>query len=633
MFRFFPFLSVLLFLAASPRLALGETIYRDELLNRARSLGLATSPAWTKLLHFETGWLSPFGKSSIDDPGFFISSYGKSDPEAELEADLNELFEPRERGMAFACRFPARYHLLKSFLQIEETRLPSFSCPEFEEWERSINAHSVTIVYPAAYLNNPASMFGHTLLRFDAEDQTESTRLLAYGASYAASTTETSGFVFAFRGIFGFYKGSFSISPYYKLVRDYSEIENRDIWEYQLSLSPEEVQQVVRHLWEVGNHWLDYYFFDENCSYELLVLLEAAVPRLNLAEHFSLWVLPPETLRVLSAIPGLIRGTHFRAAKSTLVREEERLLSYEEVALAKNLALGLRDISAVRVQEEKMVQARVLELSYDYLEYLQNIGKRGGEDPGKRARELLLERNALGVNSPNTVVPSPKVRPEQGHRGGKLGSFFGADQNGGFGEFRFRPAFHELIDPEEGYARGGELRFFDTRLRYQRDSGLQVQSFTPLAIQSFTPRTQLFTPISWKVEGSFERYRSLRATGDFVSSRFELGAGLTHERDASFLIYEILDARMRHSDELPGDFAFHLGPEMGLMKDFNENLRLKADLKYLIQAEELRQNDALLELQARYTLSPSVTLQFAASRASLMGYWRNQFEAGFSYFF
>jgi len=63
------------------------------------------------------------------------------------------------------------------------------------------------LIFPAAYLNNPSSMYGHTLLRIDARDQDEKTRLLAYAINYAANTDETNGILFALNGLIGGYTG------------------------------------------------------------------------------------------------------------------------------------------------------------------------------------------------------------------------------------------------------------------------------------------------------------------------------------------------------------------------------------------------------------------------------------------
>lgn len=93
-----------------------------------------------------------------------------------------------------------------------------------------MNAEAATLVFASAYLNNPASLFGHTLLRLDRRGQTEPTRLLAYAINYAAADSNSRGLMYVMDGIAGGFKGKFEIQPYYKLVRTYSDLESRDLW-------------------------------------------------------------------------------------------------------------------------------------------------------------------------------------------------------------------------------------------------------------------------------------------------------------------------------------------------------------------------------------------------------------------
>ncbi|MBA2252841.1 MAG: DUF4105 domain-containing protein [Nitrospirales bacterium] len=65
-------------------------------------------------------------------------------------------------------------------LSIDNSRRPSLPCERFHNWYHDLNPQSITLVFPSAYMNNPSSMFGHTLLRIDQKGQTEQTWILAY---------------------------------------------------------------------------------------------------------------------------------------------------------------------------------------------------------------------------------------------------------------------------------------------------------------------------------------------------------------------------------------------------------------------------------------------------------------------
>lgn len=39
--------------------------------------------------------------------------------------------------------------------------------------------------------------------------------------------------------------------PYYRKVKEYGDFESRDLWEYELNLTPEETRFLVSHIWEM----------------------------------------------------------------------------------------------------------------------------------------------------------------------------------------------------------------------------------------------------------------------------------------------------------------------------------------------------------------------------------------------
>ena len=128
--------------------------------------------------------------------------------------------------------------------------------------------------------------------------------------------------------------------PYYIKVREYSDLENRDLWEYQLALKPEEVERVVRHLWELLPAYYQYFFFDENCAYHLLGLLQVARPELELTKPFRWWALPSDTVRILAREPGLVANVVYRPANATLIAARLETMSKAERGIAKELSQG-----------------------------------------------------------------------------------------------------------------------------------------------------------------------------------------------------------------------------------------------------------------------------------------------------
>ena len=281
-------LAVALLGGAAARAGGSPPDYLSALKASAKAQRLVEAPGWRKLVHYRK---TIFGWSSEAHRSFFLSPRGGSDPEAELEATLAGFFAeppPIPEVQHPQCQFPARFAWLHGKLGFDFARLPVQRCPRFEEfWER-VSARAATLVFSSYFLNSPASAFGHTLLRLDKSDGAREGRrleLLDYGVTYAATVDTTNALVYAVKGLFGLFPGQFSSYPYYYKVREYNDYESRDLWEYDLALTPQQVSLLIAHLWELGSTSFDYYYISRNCSYHLLGALEAAAPELDLLAH------------------------------------------------------------------------------------------------------------------------------------------------------------------------------------------------------------------------------------------------------------------------------------------------------------------------------------------------------------
>ena len=152
-----------------------ENGYLVELIDKGRQAKLAGEREWHLLLHYRKDLFGGH-TSEQDDQGFFLSPDGKTDPQAELDATLKQFFTNELVGRSkqpAQCAFIARYEWLRNQLHFDETRLPPMACERFERWFADFEAQSITLIFPSAFLNNPASMFGHTLLRVDQRGQTD----------------------------------------------------------------------------------------------------------------------------------------------------------------------------------------------------------------------------------------------------------------------------------------------------------------------------------------------------------------------------------------------------------------------------------------------------------------------------
>ncbi|MFZ5724471.1 MAG: DUF4105 domain-containing protein [Pseudomonadota bacterium] len=521
----------------------------EDLTERARVLQLAADPQWRALLHINRGGtLRDRGRSYIDDPAFFLAGNGADDPQAELDATVRALFVD---GDATArCRYVARYRWLAGKLGAAPYE-PLALCAEYAEWRTPMPAGRVTLVFPGSYLNSPSSMFGHTLLRIDPPADADSSVLLSWAISFGADIVPgDNSILYIWKGIGGGYPGRFMVEQYFAKIQQYGRMENRDLWEYPLDLTATETAFLVDHLWELRGIRFDYYFFDENCSYRLLEILEAARPGLKLTDDFRLSEVPVNTIRGV-ADAGIAQAPVLRPSAERELRARVENLNPAERELALGFFAGQArtdDPAFVALPRDR--QAAVLATAYAQIVY--RARKVVGRDAlmAERSLALLREINASGEKPLAQVVPP--AAPEQGHRTRRLWLGGGGQSPGGldgagddFVILGWRPSYHDLLDPPTGYLRGAELEILDTELRVYDDGDVKLERLDAARVFSLAPRDRFFPSLSWQVRGGIAR--EPLPDDRYGSARFIEGGGGVAYGVGEVLLRAFGELRIEHN--------------------------------------------------------------------------------------
>ncbi|WP_423845463.1 DUF4105 domain-containing protein [Zestomonas thermotolerans] len=572
----------------------------------ARLDALAAHPYWIALGHYETGKLGGW-RSYVDDPDFFLSAQGDSDPHAELAATLAGLYAPAELGDRHPqCIYPARTRWLREQLQL--TDLPKPDCAEFDAWFADVAPHSSVLVFPAAYLNSPSSMFGHTLLRIDQADIDENnTALLSYALNFGAFIEGMdNSILYAWKGLMGGYPGLFALVPYHEKLAEYRHLENRDLWEYRLNLTPEETGRMVEHVWELKQIRFDYYFFDENCSFRLLELLEIARPGIELTDRFPLTAIPTDTVRAVKDA-GLVARIDYRPSREReLLARAEALDGAEKalvLALAENPA-SLDDAAFAALPRER--QALVLDAAFRLGRY-RSAGE--NRDPAAVRRSYALLQ-AINHNPPPALEVQRPEPPEDGHqsRTWQLGA--GSREDRAFAEYGLRMAYHDLTDNAYGFPLGAQIEILQLKLRQYEDNHWQLQRLDLATIRSLTPRDQLLKPWSWQVGGGLERVPGEDGAERLVS-HLSGGAGGSWQLGDEVLGFALGTLRVEHNRDFAAFVAPAAGFDTGLLwRNGLGSLSLEARGDYFHNGEVRRS----LALTQHWELGRNLGLRLSASR-------------------
>lgn len=529
-------------------------------LDSAKRSQLSQHEFWLLLNRYERDAWGRW-RSHVVDESFFLSKEGLQDPQAELVATLKALYAPvRFADQHAQCVYPARARWLREQLQL--TDLPKVDCPAFQQWFAEINPHHVVLVFPAAYLNSPSSIFGHTLLRVDPpEAADQGTSLLSYALNFGAAIDDAdNSMLYAWKGVMGGYPGQFAILPYHEKIAEYNRLENRDLWEYSLNITPDEAVRMLEHVWELQRFDFDYYFFDENCSYRVLELLEVARPGLRLTQDFHLTAIPTDTVKAVQEA-GLVTQVRYRASRERelLVREAE--LTEQERTWAKQLAEGERTLEDTEFQRQPTARrALIQDAAYRLLRY-RATGKDRDTQTARRSYALL---RGIQDNPPNPLeVTQPEV-PELGHQSRSVTGTLGQRESRTFAEYGLRMAYHDLNDRLTGFPLGAQIEIAKLAVRQYEGGHWQFQNLELAGIRSMTPRTDLLKPWSWQVRGGLERVLDQHEQ-EVLVSHVSGGGGVTQAWTDQLRTFGLVTARLEHNRNFGAFLAPALGFNTGLL--------------------------------------------------------------------
>lgn len=540
---------------------------------------------WLNLLHYRERSFSFSSKmrTIADDKAFFLADDGDKNADSEMLKTLEEMQNTSDFASLPTtdeklnnhpqCKFPARFDWLKKRFPNWASQLVSLPCPAYDAWIKEMNPKSVTLIFPAAYINSPSSMFGHTLFRIDSKSEAESSDLFAHSISYAADMPKDVGaWDYVYGGFFGGHPGYMYEASYYDKIIEYSDMDNRDIWEYPIDLNEQELTRMLKHTWELQKVRFDYYFLDENCALRLLDILDIARPGLESGKDFTTHAIPADTVRAL-AEKGILKEGVYRPSRITTLKAEIQQLSSKErdliQLLASDMELSREEISAkLQPLGNKAKQAKVLDIAYQYLRYRTDKGQINPKKASKRSLTLLSIRSKL-PKSAETIISAP-LPSEKGHRTARfaLGGGVFAEQH--FVDLKVRPAFHDLLDNDAGYVAGAQINFLAIEARHYTElNKTTLEAFRLIDIKAHSARDRFFKPFSWEAGIGWKR-NELNIT-DKTRFGLDIGGGLTQLLTDDIRITGLAKADINGNAYLGGQWDTGAGAELSLLSSLPQH--------------------------------------------------------------
>lgn len=559
-------------------------------------------------------------KSQISDPKYFLSQKNNDDL-AELQATVRGFFKPANEYEKLIdaptealkkivpkildhsehpmCRFPARFKFLRDNLMVRENfwnQLPKVNCVYQNIFFEAIQAHSVSFVFSSYYADSPGSAFGHTFFRINKKREMntfERQELLDYGIGYAANITIDNPIMYTFLGLTGGFTGSWVNVPYYFKVREYNDFESRDLWSYDLNLTQDEVYLLTAHLWEVGAHHYTYYFFTQNCAYHMLTVLEAAAPRLQLSDKVPfLYVIPSDTIKVISESEGLVKSISYRPSIRQVFNKrffllenhlKTQFIKYADTGDLNYLNSDLNDIDRAMLYD---VAIDLFDLRYSHLATFKN------NKPSIEKEKLLNDRAKLSSVFPELKHElSEKLNPAISHGSSRFGFSFLENEKFTKIGLNYRFALHDLLDDQTGLPNYSMLEFVNLKFNLERNdqdnqTRFKLNEFNLFDVANFNPSSFIEKKQSWAgsigVERNTRFCQSDKHNCYQFGGKFKYGFAFENKLNSQSVLYwTMLTTNLRYSEDLRiGKYLISIGSELGALVRFSDSHALLGFLKH-----------------------------------------------------
>lgn len=530
----------------------------------ATHAALANSQTWRRLLHVPNG----AQRSEVQSADFFLAAMSPGEPLAELQALLAAYRQPwgADPSEHVRCRFPARL-----FFVAQHIDLPGYSpreprCAALEHWAKFDELRSASLLLVSGYFGNPASTFGHALLRLNTGEPSGSQTLLDLGFNFGALIPPNESTpVYIYKGLTGGYVAGFSDKYFYSHDLVYSGAELRDMWDYELALNSDQLMLLAMHLYELSGRKFTYYFLSENCAYRLAELVQLA-SGYALTDNARIWYAPVELFHRLhdaDALSGgaLIRAVRFVPSSESQLRAAMGALSADERAVARRaMAAAAHQLATALAELPPTRSAPVIEALLSHAQ-MKHVAELPNVVAATRERQAWLLRQRLLLPPTEQAPPAPPPRPSPA--GADRPSSFGAGLTNGVGRrpggLMMRAAAFDYNALGDQGLDGGELVVLDALAVLTPGSALRLEQLDAIRVSKIDTTSAdlgLDGALSWQTRVGARRFGHLQ--GDAMRTHLAFGAGRAW-RAADTSVVVMLDAELLAK---PGTLA--LQPRLGL---------------------------------------------------------------------
>jgi hypothetical protein len=443
---------------------------------------LSKNKTWTKLLHLNS--------KEIKDKNFYFTTF-PIDSKQELLSTL------KNQNCENVCKFPARYKWLSEKLDLNI----SFShCKDLNKFINKNLTQSASIVYVSSYLGSPISYFGHIFLKMDSKSELFSTTI-----GYAAKINSTKLFSTMYKGLTGGLEGKFLIRPFFELLDEYNNFEQRTLFLYPLNLTKKEIEFMLLHFYELYNSKIDYGFYKKNCAYHILYLLDLVSDNDILKNSsFRFTVLPSASLDVIK------KSNLFTSQTPKVYLPSINKMYSVYKTLPPNAKNEFKNIINSENKSENLNRSSYKnELSYLISNYYEMSFKKFHiyKKDYNQIKKLVYKTPAI-----NATIPKEKGNT-------KLEIYLEEEKLG----LKFKPFLFDRIDEYDNDIAESTLNILNFDIKYEKNR-VSLEELEFINIFSLPINFDFYKPMSWRLYLGANR----DTTSKKLHPSFELALGKTY---------------------------------------------------------------------------------------------------------
>lgn len=550
-----------------------------------KSLSPSAQAVWAALLHFHDN------EFQVTDQNFFLGNEPYS-LQSEFDAAHKSLAYPNKN---LQCRFPARHAWLAQLSGVNDTGLDQ--CHDLREYLVKVPAESVSLIFSSENVSKPSSMMGHILLKIDGTDEGIQK---SHAISFYTDLNSINVPKIIYDSLIVGKDGVFALSPYSEKRSYYLDWEGRNIWEYKLSLSPEAIERLLLHIWELKQTKISYFFDDYNCATLTNNLLGVAdVALLNQSQR---WLTPLDVVKHVNQ-SGMVATTTIETAPKWRVRMLSSALSRIQVSSVVDFLKSGEFEPALREQtpEDQFLMIKLADeysrITYEKEPVAYKIG---------REQQQRLDDLSSTFKIDLSEYKSPLQTP--GDSQFSLGVQHLSDTL--YARLSFLPAGHDIDDDNRQYFTENALKLGFVSVLANTES-LKLEALTLYEVTSLTPSDPWLGGMSGHFHLGFRQAYNddLQRNLNFDASG---GVGKSFEPIQQIRLYALLIGGLGATKN--ERFAY-IAPEAGVI--FNTKGNMKTHLKMRYSHNELNNERDIWRVSASQ-------MKFLSSRYSI----RLQYEWG-----